>query len=146
MLSISKLDSLGAVAVKPVEFHIKAQIPFVDLAVPIWYKLNEYKVENENNYIPKHENRLFRLRTGAEDELTQIDSNMIRPTKDTANKNPAMSAQSKKVTMEKSTKSLSASTGSKPETQIIDLVPSKQLSEPVDYSPMHIFVFISFKY
>ena len=137
------MDSLGAVAVKPIEFHIKAQIPFVDLAVPICYKLNEYQIHSENNYIPKYENRLFKLRSGAEDELTQIDAIIIRPNVAISAKSHTKSNQNvdKSNQMSATTHSTSSSSPlAKYETQIIDLTPSKQLSEPLDYSPMHIFV------
>ena len=67
MNSIAKLDSLGQVAVKSLDFHIKDQIPYIGLAVPVCYKLNNYKKVEENNYVPVQEKRLFTLRKGAED-------------------------------------------------------------------------------
>lgn len=77
--SISKLDSLGPVAVKPIEFQINLPVPYVNLAVPVNYKLNSYKPITENNYVPRHENRVFKLRTGAEDELIQTGSSSLLP-------------------------------------------------------------------
>lgn len=119
--SISKLDSLGPVATKSIDFNIKAQTPFINLAVPVCYKLNNYKKVDENNYVPIHEKRLMQLRRGAEDELTQIDSNLINKT-------------------EPKTKLKESQEKVKETTKIIDLVPLKQLSEPCEYPPMHIFV------
>lgn len=124
--SISKLDSLGPVAVKSIDFHLKAQIPFVNLAVPVCYKLNNYKQMDENNYVPIHEKRLMSLRKGAEDELTQIDTSLIKTNKTET-----------KVKIKEEAKPVKES------TKIIDLVPLKQLSEPCDYSPMHIFVILA---
>ena len=144
--AISKLDSLETVAVKPIEFQIKAQIPFSTLAIPVTYKLNNYSQENVELYVPKHENRLLALRQGAEDELTQIDSNLVRnslskqntqeeadETNDIVNNIipkaiSLMEEPPKKEVLEKEG------------TKIIDLEPSPQLSQPIEYSPMHIFV------
>jgi len=127
MNSIANLDSLGQVAVKSIDFHIKEQIPYINLAVPVCYKLNNYKKCEENNYVPVHEKRLFTLRKGAEDEVTQIDSNVIK-------------ANAVNTTTLK--KKENQETPVKETTKVIDLVPLKELSEPCDYPSMHIFVII----
>lgn len=125
-------------AVKPIEFQIQTETPYINLAVAVNYKLNAYKPTYENNYVPKHESRLFKLRTGAEDELTQIDSIPIAPVQNSKNPKQFESAAHSTPTDLKTFRPIT-SNDVKP-TQIIDLVPSKQLSEPVEYSPMHIFV------
>ena len=84
----------------------------------------------DNNYVPLFEKRLITLRKGAEDELTQIDSNLISKQQSSSKTDPKVTVESgkqdEKVHVTK--------------TKIIDLVPLKQLSEPCDYSAMHIFV------
>lgn len=115
LTSISKLDSLGCVAVRPLEFQIQSETPYLNLAVPVLYKLNSYKPSLENYFVPKHESRIQKLRVGAEDELTQIDS--------------VPSAKTKSKTQTEQTT-----------TQILDLNPSKELSQPPQFHPLHIFV------
>lgn len=147
--SISQLDSLDTVAVRHIEFSIKAQIPYSTLAIPVTYKLNTYNQANSNFYVSKHENRLLALRQGAEDELTQIDANLIRVSSDPDQKlesevplninniAPKEEDVIRAVQIESSTDVNSEG------TKIIDLDPSLQLSEPIEYSPMHIFVSFS---
>lgn len=130
MNSIANLDSLGLVATKSIDFHIKPQIPFINLAVPVCYKLNEYKKVEDNNFVPVFEKRLISLRKGAEDELTQIDSNLKTSTSEADKQSLDMKQEEKEIVHEK--------------TKIIDLVPLKQLSEPCEYSAMHIFVSVLF--
>jgi hypothetical protein len=161
LLSISKLDSLGMVAVKPIEFQIKLETPFINLATPIHYKLNSYRQLTQNNYVAKHENRLLKLRTGAEDELTQITTDISPPpptitmqtpvsTKISANQSRdmgMMASQQTQRNLKSSTtaiydklSSVSNNNQKVSSTTIIDLKPSKKLALPVDYSPLHIFV------
>ncbi len=102
------------VAVRPVELSVHRRVAYAGLAIPVGYKLNGYGAERGAGFVPKHE---VRLRQGAEDELTQIDAGMM-----------------KKEEVEVSASAEETS------TRIIDLVPAAQLSEPADYSPMHIFV------
>ena len=128
LLSISKLDSLGSVAVKPIEFYVQAQVPYSNLALQMNYKLNSYKKDPINKFVSKHETRLFSLRKGAEDELTQIDKSLLK-----------ISKPLKKAGF-LSDKKVDILSGVSNETQIIDLIPSPQLSKPIEYSPMHIFV------
>lgn len=75
--SISKLDSLGPVAVKSIDYEVKLPVPYANLAIPSQYRLNEYKMHVENSYVPKQESRVLKLRVGAEDELTQIDTTVV---------------------------------------------------------------------
>ena len=140
------------VAVKPIEFVIKSPTPYINLTTPVLYKLNAYKIIHENQYISKFENRLSKLRRGAEDELTQIDSTLVE--KDNINRKVENSHEEVASSGEKSNlnkSAVSASTSSKQKTleeanskdvvkKIIDLIPSKQLSTPSEYSSMHIFV------
>lgn len=148
MLSISKLDSLGLVAVKPIEFQIKLETPFINLATPIVYKLNSYKQLTQNNYIAKHENRLLKLRTGAEDELTQITTDIAPPPESIIFQTPVSSAVINQVRdvglmpSQQTQRNISSISNNQKAstTTIIDLKPSKKLSLPVDYSPFHIFV------
>ena len=107
--SISKLDSLGPVAVRPLEFQVKTDTPYLNLAVPILYKLNSYKPLLDNFFVPKYESRIKNLRIGAEDETTQVHS-------------------------------ASSNIGSENSPQILDLNPSKELTEPPRFHPLHIFV------
>lgn len=110
--SISKLDSLGSVAVRPLEFQVKTDTPYLNLAIPILYKLNSYKPSLDNFFVPKHESRIKNLRIGAEDETTQLDS--TSPDNTTENSSP----------------------------QILDLNPSQELTEPPKFHPLHIFVIL----
>ncbi len=165
LLSISKLDSLGMVAVKPIEFQIKLETPFIDLATPIHYKLNSYKQLTHNNYVARHENRLLKLRTGAEDELTQITTDIVPQPPSLATQTPIstkisaniqsrdiglMSSQQTQRNLKSGTTAIYDKLSSVSNvnndnqkvstTTIIDLKPSKKLAIPVDYSPLHIFV------
>ena len=92
------------------------------------YKLNNYKRDIVNTFVSKHETRLFALRKGAEDELTQIDHSLLKIIKP------------QKIAELNWDKKVDIPSGIANETQIIDLVPSPQLSKPIEYSPMHIFV------
>jgi hypothetical protein len=161
LLSISKLDSLGMVAVKPIEFQIKLETPFINLATPINYKLNSYKQLTHNNYVARHENRLLKLRTGAEDELTQITTDIAAPPPSVTMQTPVltkisvnhdvglMSSQQTQRNLKSGVTALYDKLSSVSNvnnnqkvssTTIIDLKPSKKLALPVDYSPLHIFV------
>ena len=80
--SISKLDSLGAVAVKSIDYEVKLPVPYANLAIASQYRLNEYKMQVENSYVPKQESRMIRLRVGAEEEMTKIvDTNQNKEDK-----------------------------------------------------------------
>lgn len=147
--SISKLDSLGQVAVKPIEFQIKTATPYANLNVPVLYKLNEYKPLTENNYVPKYENRVLKLRCGAEDELTKFDSVQyarLLPAKDadkTFNESVDESKTKSKHVAEPAVETSRAQMAqqAQPEgPQIIEFKPLKDLHQPFDYPPMHIFV------
>lgn len=122
------------VAVKSIDFQMPTETPFLNLAVPIQYKLNSYKDLAENNYIPRHENRIMKLRTGAEDELSQVSSSFS--SKLIAFKD---SQQGFKKNVNRGEEDASKSE-SQTTTSIIDISPGKNLSEPVDYPPLHIFV------
>lgn len=140
--SISKLDSLDTVAVRPIEFDVKEKVPFANLAIPVTYKLNKYNQESSSLYVPKHETRLFSLRQGADDELTQIDAGLNKSLVLKAEESLSVIdtvSEVKSAELSPSMKSMEFAKNKK-ETKIIDLVPSPQLSEPIDYSPMHIFV------
>ena len=149
--SISKLDSLGMVAVKPIEFRITSPIPYINLATPVLYKLNSYKTLNESQYVSKFENRLSKLRTGAEDELTQMDATLIE--EEITNRNVEIYSVPLKEELTHAHHLATTSTSNKQNTisdetsiknkKIIDLIPSKKLSEPSEYSAMHIFVILS---
>jgi hypothetical protein len=105
------------------------------MSVPVNYKLNDYKSFTDNFYVPKFENRIMKLRSGAEDELTQIDSmSIIMPV---SNKD-----KSKKETLSNNESGINNNKKDAEAhfAQIIDLKPSKQLSQPVEYPPIHIFV------
>lgn len=124
------------------EFNVQSEIPYINLAVPVLYKLNFYKPTYENIYVPMHDNRLFKLRNGAEDELTQIDSinNKLATSKEKEDLSHVKSSSFKI----KDVKSFRASTSLENVlSQIIDLKPAKQLVEPLDNNPLHIFVFIT---
>ncbi len=144
------MDSLGLVAVKPIEFKIKSPTPFINLATPVLYKLNSYKMIHENQYVSKFENRLSKLRTGADDELTQIDSSLINA------ENKAKKVEEpfkEELKQEKNVQLPMPMTNSENITdesinrnkKIIDLIPSKKLSQPSEYSAMHIFVILNFE-
>lgn len=144
--SIAQLNSLDIVAVRHIEFNVKAQIPFSSLAIPVTYKLNAYSQDNSNFYVSKHENRLLALRQGAEDELTQIDANLIKSSCDadhkpesdlTLNINNISPNEDDVLRVVQEESSTNANNES---TKIIDIDPSLQLSEPIEYSSMHIFV------
>ncbi|CAF0716214.1 unnamed protein product [Brachionus calyciflorus] len=115
--SITKLESLGLVAVRPIDFQVQQETPYVNLAIPVLYKLNTYKAANENFFVPKHEGRLMKLRSGAEDELTQIDSAAFENT-------PVLKSKAKNEIQL---------------TQILDLNPSKELTQPSQFHPLHVF-------
>ena len=90
------------------------------------------------------------MRTGAEDELTQINTNIVSPPMTAATQTTPMSSMKhkeinlpstshtnmKSSTMQDTSRSNEKSTS----TVIIDLKPSKKLAQPVDYPPLHIFV------
>ncbi len=82
----------------------------------------------------------MKLRTGAEDELTQIVSDLkpeskIDTVSDEVNGESKMRRNSTQTLFDINEKESSSS-----QTTIIDLKPSKKLTEPVDYPPLHIFV------
>ncbi len=149
--SISKLDSLGMVAVKPLEYHVPVEVPFISMAIPVNYKLNAYKPFTDNYYVPKHEERVGKLRMGAEDELTQIDTLSIMPIaaeKPRLEQDEPHAAKSSRKEASFKNKIKEEPKAEKPETavhqtQIVDLRPSKWLCEHVEYPPIHIFVNIN---
>ena len=136
--SIAQLDSLDTVAARPLEFSVKASIPFASLAIPVTYRLNGYgRGESARAYVARHEGRWLSLRRGAEDELTQIDAGLVErmaPEKEEEEEEEEAS-QPLDGRVEVAIKD-----GNEAGAKIIDLEPSHQLSEPVEYSPMHIFV------
>lgn len=150
--SVLKLESLGAVAVKPLDFDVPIETPYIDLAIPVNYKLNAYRPLFDSTYVPKYEQRLQKLRSGAEDELTHQTT-----TTTTTTAARSMSSHSKSTMSTKQQDNQSISVG-QPKTvsetpsteladrsapRIVDLVPGKYLTEPVEYPPMHIFVSIA---
>jgi hypothetical protein len=152
--SISKLDSLGMVAVKPIEYQVPVEVPFISMAIPVNYKLNAYRPFTDNYYVPKHEGRILKLRMGAEDELTQIDTLSIMPVA-AADKHekhePHAPKSSRKEAAHKHKVREEPKVVAQPEatvhqTQIVDLKPSKWLCEHVEYPPIHIFVNINSKF
>lgn len=143
--SISKLDSLSTVAVKPIEFQVISPVPYINLTTPICYKLNLYNELSGSNFVSKFENRINKLRSGAEDELTQIDS--ISKKNERAKTNSTVRATDNKSNHSNKTESYQKSANLSEnqsvhshETAIIDLTPAKNLSEPTEYPPIHIFV------
>ena len=102
---------------------------------------------HDSQYVSKFENRLSKLRTGAEDELTQIDSTLIEtektsrkieePIKEESNQGIHADASQPTSNNQNLTDETETSIKNK---KIIDLTPSKKLSEPNEYSAMHIFV------
>jgi hypothetical protein len=127
--SALRLDSLGSVAVKTIDFYVPIEVPYINLAVPVQYKINAYRPLFENNYVPKHEHRLGKLRTGAEDELSQIESAVVetiikRPSHKSIQSSPAVTTEAKTTEA----------------NRIVDLTPAKELHEPIDYPTMHVFV------
>lgn len=105
---------------------------------------------HENQYVSKFENRLSKLRTGADDELTQIDSTLINAeNKATKTEEPFK----EELKQEKNVQLPMPMTNSENITdelinrnkKIIDLIPSKKLSQPSEYSAMHIFVILNFE-
>lgn len=133
-----KLDSLGTVAVKSLDFDAPAETPYIGLAIPVQYKLNSYNSLIESNYVPKYEQRLQKLRTGAEDELThQTTARRTSIQTKTGGEKSNKTDPGKQANLEKSQTSKATS---EPTTRIFDLVPGKHLTEPIEYPPMHIFV------
>lgn len=148
------MDALGLVAVKPIEFSIKTETPYVNLAVPKYYKLNDYNVITETKYVSKFENRINKLRKGAEDELIQVDtsskSNSTKVDKKAeklAERADFLRNHSSKIDLNEivkdnketvTTESVVESDSSGP--QIIDLEAPAFLAQPIEYPPMHIFV------
>lgn len=126
--SILKLDSLGLVAVKPIDFDAATaavagtDMPYINLTVAVQYKLNSYApLEASSTYVPRFEQRLAKLRIGAEDELSYFYPGDVGQ----ASSSPSTSARSV--------------------PKIIDLEPGKHLSEPVEYPPFYVFVCIRIK-
>jgi len=116
--SISRLESLDMVAVRPVDLQVCHQVPFANLAIQVAYQLNCYGKDNcKNVFVPKHDTRFNALRQGAEDELTKIDVGLVQ----------LVLSEPEVAVKEDATK-------------IIDLKPAPELAEPIEYSPMHIFV------
>ena len=162
--SISKLDSLGTVAVRPLELKLHVEVPFIGLAIPVNYKLNAYRPFTDNHYVPKQESRILKLRMGAEDELTQIDTLSIMPIAERKNETEVIDEIVTKTTKEKNaapnkSKDEEASKASQSgednaqkqknnanHIQVVDLRPSKSLCKPVDIPPIHIFVRFHFMY
>ena len=127
---------MGLVAVKPIEFTIQTETPYINLGVPKNYILNNYKYVSDSQYVPKFESRINKLRKGAEDELIQVDIK--------ANKKPAVVIKenlNKDINGESPVGDENTVTGPK----IVDLEAPSYLTEPIEYPPLHIFVgFISF--
>ena len=146
LASISKLDSLGTVATKPIEFQVKSPVPYINLTTPICYKLNLYNELSGTSFVSKFENRISKLRTGAEDELTQIDSIKKNERVKTNSTVRQHAIESKAESYKKSPESQSIHSHEDKTTAIIDLVPSKHLSEPTEYPAIHIFVWIFLLY
>ena len=130
--SILKLDSLGAVAVKTIDFDVPHETPYIGLAIPVNYKLNSYRALSESSYVPKFEQRWAKLRLGAEDELShhQVVAKSVEKTTTTSKSEPT------KVVASTSRENTVVSQ----QPKIVDLVPGKHLSEPIEYPPFHIFV------
>jgi hypothetical protein len=68
--------------------------------------------------VPKHEGRILKLRTGADDELTQIDAAPVETTPQVKSKPKAEASL----------------------VGILDLSPSKELTQPPQFNPLQIFV------
>jgi len=131
--SVLRLDSLGLVAVRPNQFNYKQDKIFLNLSTPITYKLNSYGCQM-NKYVLKDENML-KLRSGADDEFTKIDSDIASSFKlkeETQEKN--VQIQTQHLEKEKPNQLLNK------ESKIIDLIPAKRLSETANYPSYHIFV------
>ena len=118
---------MGLVAVKPIEFSIKTETPYVNLGVPKNYTLNNYKHIADSQYVPKFENRISKLRKGAEDELIQVDIK-------TSNK-PTTVTESRKESAVESDNTVTTSS-----PMIIDLEAPSYLTQPIEYPKLHIFV------
>lgn len=90
--------------------------------------------------MPKHEQRLLKLRTGAEDELSHQQQTVSRSVK-----SPPLVAAKTEISKERHT-SGGKTAASEPTTtpKIIDIAMPKHLSEPFDYPQMHIFVSLFF--
>jgi hypothetical protein len=127
------LDALGYVAVRPIEFTLNTQIPYSTLATPQNYKLNDYKPSKNAYYVPKHENRAMKLRTGAADEYMPAD---FQP-------HTTVQTNKPKTIVNKTRGIKFADLNNQADTsvpQIIDLSPPAYLAQPIEYPEMTIFV------
>jgi len=115
------------------------ETPYINLAIPVHYKLNSYRPLFESSYVPRYEQRLVKLRVGAEDELShQILNTSTRVEKPSRKENQTKTA--KGLNSEKTAVEADTAKTATEATKVIDLVPGKHLSEPFEYPPMHIFV------
>jgi hypothetical protein len=132
------LDALGAVAVKSIEFSMQTETPFVNLTVPKNYLLNNYKVITDSQYVSKYDNRINKLRKGAEDELIQVDIKTKKSAKPIVEKkqNEFLHSTQSFANQESPLSIESSSSG----PEIIDVEVPSYLTEPIQYPPMHIFV------
>ena len=122
---------MGLVAVKPIEFSIETETPYINLGVPKNYILNNYKYVSDSQYVPKFESRIQKLRKGAEDELIQVDIK--------ANKKPVAIVE-EKLNKDSNEESTLGSEKTIVGPKIIDLEVPSYLTEPIEYPPLHIFV------
>jgi hypothetical protein len=118
--TIDALDSLGAVAVRSIEMSAPTRTPYIDLVVPLTYKLNEYRPDKYDlEHVPVQEHRLLNLRCGSEDEL-----DMLR------HEHPESIKRDNQLQQDKS--------------GIIDFISSGEVDKPIDYPLLHIFVIFKF--
>lgn len=131
--SVLHLDSLGCVAVRPNQFNYKQDKIYLNLSTPINYKLNSYGCQM-SKYVLKDENML-KLRSGADDEYTKIDSDVASSFKVKEEAlDKKVESQNKHAEKEKPNQLVHK------ESKIIDLIPGKRLSETANYPSYHIFV------
>lgn len=115
-----------------IEFSIDVQIPYLNLAIPKQYELNDYKIKIDNSYVNKYESRIGNLRKGAQDELIEIDiGKKIEPIK--LEQEDEIKEKNEEISEQMETTSF----------QIIDVETPMDLLKEDDYHPMHIFVRVS---
>ena len=141
--SITKLDSLGLVAVKSIDFQVPHKIAFVAPATPVHYKLNAYRALSDNNYVTRHETRLHNLRKGAHDELTN-DTAPAAPSqtvvKIAALVETASTSSLAHVAQSSLSKTSETHTANTFVPETINPKPPDRLVQPANYPPLHIFV------
>jgi hypothetical protein len=132
-----RLDALGYVATRPIEFSLNVEIPYATLVIPQNYKLNSYETSKDTFYVPKYEERISKLRTGAVDEYMSADFQplieQIKEQKNIVNKTRRIAFTD---TIDQEEALL--------QPKVIDLAPPLYLAEPVEYPDMTIFVSSSF--